>query len=90
VKFPLSGSGEEARQRLEVDFVAGQTRTEHPLRVAVRAFGPTLELQFFYQERQLPKQKVEQLVTATCGLLEQLAGFAATPVSDVLASIRKD
>lgn len=90
VKFPLSESGEEARTRLDLAFVAGQTRTEHPLRIAVRAFGPTLELQFFYQEQQLSHDRVKPLVDATCTLLEQLSDMATKPVRDVLASIQKD
>jgi hypothetical protein len=90
LNFPFSSDGEDAMRRTELRIVEGQTQTEHPLRVAVFAFGETLDLQFFYYERQLPEPAVEQLVRATCELLERLAGSAAESVGDVLSSIRKD
>jgi amino acid adenylation domain-containing protein len=89
LNFPFSRDGEDAMRRTELKIIEGQTQTEHPLRVAVFAFAETLDLQFFFYERQLPEQGVEQLMSAMCELLERLAGSATGPVDQVLASIRK-
>ncbi len=88
LNFPFSGDGEEAKQRTELRIVEGQTQTEHPLRVAVFAFGDTVDLQFFHYEQQIPARSVEELAASTCELLERLARASSEPVSDVLASIR--
>lgn len=90
LNFPFSSDGEEAMRRTELKIIEGQTQTEHPLRVAVFAFGETLDLQFFHYERQLPERDVEQLMTATCELLERLADCATERIDQVLSSIRKD
>jgi pristinamycin I synthase-2 len=90
LNFPFSTDGEDAMRRTELRIVEGQTQTEHPLRVAVFAFGETLDLQFFTYEEQLPSQAVEELVGATRELLERLAGAAEEPVGEILSSIRKD
>jgi amino acid adenylation domain-containing protein len=90
LNFPFSSDGEDAMRRTEIKIIEGQTQTEHPLRVAVFAFGETLDLQFFFYERQLPEQAVEQLMNATCELLERLAGSATERVDQVLSSVRRD
>lgn len=90
LNFPFSNAGAEARRRTELKIIEGQTKTEHPLRLAVFAFGATLDLQFFHYEHQLPDQSVTQLMAATCEFLEGLAGAANRRVGDLLPSIRRD
>ncbi|MEJ3655549.1 amino acid adenylation domain-containing protein [Actinomycetes bacterium KLBMP 9759] len=89
LNFPFSSDGEEARRRTELRIVEGQTQTEHPLRVAVFAFGDALDLQFFHYERQLPAAAVEEVKTAFRDLLERLADAATEPVGRLLASVRR-
>ncbi len=89
LNFPFSRDGEEAMQRTELRIIEGQTQTEHPLRVAVFAFGETLDLQFFFYERQLHEHAVEHLMSGTCELLERLADSATEQVGQVLSSIRR-
>jgi non-ribosomal peptide synthetase component F len=86
-KFPVSTGGQDGEQRVEFEPLDADTRTEHPLRVLARAFGPTLDLEFFFFENQLPMQQVEQLVAATCDLFERLGELASCRVDDVLAVI---
>ncbi|WP_232666822.1 non-ribosomal peptide synthetase [Pseudonocardia sp. TRM90224] len=90
LNFPFSSDGEEARRRTELRIVEGQTQTEHPLRVAVFAFGEALDLQFFHYEKQLPASAVEEVKAALCELLERLAGCASEPVGELLATVRRD
>ncbi|WP_345703597.1 amino acid adenylation domain-containing protein [Pseudonocardia eucalypti] len=88
LNFPFSRDGEQAMRRTELNIVEGQTKTEHPLRVAVFAFGDTLDLQFFYYDRQLPEHAVLRLMTATRELLEGLADGATARVDQLLSGIR--
>ena len=92
INFPMSAdlAGEDGpRQRTEVEFIGGQTQTEHPVRLVGIAIGPTLDLQFFHYERQLPDDRMNPLVDATCDLLERLGELGTSRVDDVLSSIRK-
>ncbi|WP_394839475.1 amino acid adenylation domain-containing protein [Pendulispora rubella] len=92
INWPMSadvGLGDQGpRQRTSADFIDGQTQTEHPIRFVCIALRPTLDLQFFHYEFELPDHVILPLVASTCDLLERLSGLAASRVSDVLASIR--
>ncbi|WP_394831350.1 amino acid adenylation domain-containing protein [Pendulispora rubella] len=88
VNWPTSADVAPGDQRPSLEFMDGQTQTEHPLRFVCFALGPSLTLQFLHYEAQLPNSVLEPLIEATCDLLERLGQCEQAPVADVLASIR--